>query len=79
MAKLLESEIRKCAKAEITQSVDANGVFVKLPPAIIPALQEENFFYVWNELTHEARLMCAFDTTEEEIRKFGKKLLELAG
>ena len=28
---LLENEIRKVKKAEITQSVDANGVFVKLP------------------------------------------------
>lgn len=79
MAKLLEAEIRQCEKARITQSVDANGVFVNLPPDVIPKLQEESFFYVWNEVTNEVRLMCAFDTSETEIRNFGKRLRELLG
>jgi len=77
MARLLEKEIRKVKKAEITQSVDANGVFVKLPLDIIPALQQEHFFYVWNEKISEVRLMCSFDTTEDEIKSFGKRLQEL--
>ena len=79
MAKLLEAEIRQCEKARITQSVDANGVFVNLPPDVIPKLREESFFYVWNEVTNEVRLMCAFDTSETEIRNFGKRLRELLG
>lgn len=77
MAKLLEAEIRQSPKAKITQKVDANGIFVMLPPEIIPALQEEHFFYVWNDKTSEARLMCSFDTTEEDVKSFGKKLREL--
>lgn len=79
MAKLLEEEIIRCEKAQITQSVDANGVFVNLPADVIPKLQEESFFYVWNETTNEVRLMCAFDTSETEIRNFGKRLRELLG
>ena len=77
MAKLLEAEIRQSPKAKITQKVDANGIFVILPQEIIPALQEEHFFYVWNDKLSEARLMCSFDTTEADVRSFGKKLREL--
>lgn len=77
MAALLEKEIRKVKKAEITQAVQANGVFVKLPVEIIPELQENCFFYVWNEKNSEIRLMCSFDTTEERVRSFGSKLRSL--
>jgi len=77
MAKLLEAEIRKSPKAIITQKVEANGIFAIIPPSLVPALQEEHFFYVWNDKTSEVRLMCAFDTTEREIESFGKKLREL--
>lgn len=77
MAALLEEEIRKVKKAVITQPVQANGVFVKLPAEIVPELQEHCFFYVWNEKNSEVRLMCSFDTTEENIRSFGNKLRSL--
>ena len=77
MATLLEHEIRKVKKAEVTQPVQANGVFVKLPVEIIPELQEHSFFYVWNEKKSEARLMCSFDTTEDIVRSFGSKLRSL--
>jgi threonine aldolase len=32
---------------------------------------------VWNGKTSEVRLMCSFDTTEEDVKSFGKKLKEL--
>ncbi len=77
MAKLLEIELRKNKSVSVTQKVEANGVFAIMPPSIIPALQEEHFFYVWNDKLSEARLMCSFDTTEEDIQSFSKKLKEL--
>ena len=77
MARLLEAELRRFQQIRITQSVDANGVFAILPEEIITPLQEHTFFYVWNERTHEVRLMCSFDTTEEEVKAFGEKLREL--
>jgi threonine aldolase len=79
MAALLAEELRKIPQVTITQSVDANAVFVIIPAAIIPALQQEHFFYVWTEKTSEARLMCSFDTKPEYIEKFVKKLRELLG
>ncbi len=76
MAKLLEAEL-KANNVQLTQSVDANGIFALLPPGVIEELQKEHFFYVWNEKTNEIRLMCSYDTTENEIKSFGKKLKEL--
>ena len=77
MAKLLATELTKIPQVRITQSVDANGVFVTIPPAIVSALQEEQFFYIWNEKISEARLMCSFDTKEEDVERFVGKLKEL--
>jgi threonine aldolase len=74
MAKLLEQELKKNSSVKITQSVDANGIFAILPPAVIPALQQQYPFYVWNERTHEVRLMCSWDTTEAEVMGFAKSL-----
>jgi threonine aldolase len=76
MAKLLEVEL-KAANVQLTQPVDANGIFAMMSSDVIEELQKEHFFYVWNEKTNEVRLMCSFDTTEQEIKSFGKKLKEL--
>lgn len=78
MAKLLREELQKISIVKITQSVDANGVFALIPPALIAELQKENFFYVWNDQTSEIRLMCSFDTTEEDVKNFTAKLNALA-
>jgi threonine aldolase len=77
MAKMLEQELRQVPSVKITQSVDANGIFAILDPKVISALQEESFFYVWNEKTSEVRLMCSFDTTEDDVKNFGKRLRTL--
>lgn len=77
MARLLEQELRQSAQIQITRSVDANGVFAIFPRHVIEPLQRESFFYVWNDRTAEVRLMCSFDTTEEEVRNFGRRLREL--
>jgi len=63
---------------KITQKVEANGIFAIIPKSIIPKLQEEFFFYVWNEERGEVRWMTSFDTTEADIENFVlvlKKLL----
>ena len=77
MARMMEKELQNISGVRITQSVDANGVFAIFPPSIIPELQNEHFFYVWNEKTSEVRLMCSFDTTDEEIKRFGEKIRAL--
>lgn len=73
MAKLLENELRRSPQIQITQPVDANGVFAIFPKQIIEPLQQQSFFYVWNDATNEVRLMCSFDTTEDEVKDFGTR------
>jgi threonine aldolase len=79
MAAILATELKKIKEVSITQSVDANSIFAIFPQEIIPALQEEHFFYIWNERTYEVRLMCSFDTSEIEIENFVRKLKSLVG
>jgi threonine aldolase len=70
MAQLLVEKLNTIPEIEITQKATANAVFAKLPKAIIKPLQNEYFFYEWNEQNHEVRFMCSWDTTETEIENF---------
>jgi threonine aldolase len=70
MARKLETEVRKIDGIRITQPVESNAVFAILPKKIIPVLQDEFFFYVWNEAAGEVRWMCSYDTTEEDVSAF---------
>jgi threonine aldolase len=70
MAKYLEKKVREISQITITQPVEANAVFAILPKKIIPELQKEFFFYVWNEVTSEVRWMTSYDTTREDIDQF---------
>ena len=74
MAKLLEAEVSKVPGVKITQRVESNGVFAIIPKAVIPKLQKDYFFYVWNENVGEVRWMTSFDTGEDEIIDFASKL-----
>ncbi len=73
MAKRLEHALRQIPQIKITQAVDGNGVFAIIPKEITETLQQEFFFYVWNDRTNECRLMCSFDTTEKEVDQFAEK------
>ena len=70
MAKLLESEVLKIDKVKITQKVQTNGIWALIPKDKIEKLQEEYFFWVWDEHAGEVRWLCSFDTTEEDINGF---------
>jgi len=70
MAKLLEKEVGSIPGITITQPVEANGVFARIPKKIIKPLQEYYFFYIWDEQNSEVRWMTSFDTTKTEIYEF---------
>jgi threonine aldolase len=76
MAIRLAQEVEKIPGIKITQKVQANGVFAIVPRRSIPLLQEEYFFYVWNEEVSEVRWMTSFDTTEEDVENFVRLLRE---
>ena len=77
MAKLLEQEVKKIPAIQLTQEVNANGVFAIVPPEIIPQLQEKYFFYMWDEHRSEVRWMTSFDTEEEDIIQFAALIKSL--
>ena len=69
MARLLAGELAAAApRVRLTQPVESNAVFAHLPPEHVAAIQRQFFFYVWDEPASEVRLMCAYDTTEEDVR-----------
>jgi threonine aldolase len=70
MAQLLAAELSKVPQVKVTQTVEANGVFARLPRKYIAPLQKHYFFYVWNEEMSEVRFMTSFDTTESDIQDF---------
>ncbi len=76
MARLLADEVAAIPGIRITREVQINGVFAIVPPEIIPGLQKEYFFYVWNPETSEVRWMTSWDTTEYDIKGFVKLLRE---
>ncbi|MFL5468414.1 MAG: threonine aldolase family protein [Gemmatimonadaceae bacterium] len=70
MARLLAKELETVDGIALTQPVEANEVFAIMPRRIVPKLQEQWPFHIWNESTTEARLITSFDTTEEDIADF---------
>lgn len=74
MALLLEEKVKNIPGVKVTQKVQANGVFAIIPKELIPKLQDEYFFYVWDDETGEVRWMCSFDTTKEDVDEFAALL-----
>ncbi len=55
---------------EITQKVESNAIFFVLPEESAQKLRQRYFFYDWNENRLERRLVCSWDTTDEDIAGF---------
>ncbi len=70
MAQQLYTTLSKHPEIKITKPVQANGVFAQIPVGWNAPLMAQFPFYVWVESTNEVRLLCAFDTTEEDIIAF---------
>jgi threonine aldolase len=77
MAQKLASALRQFSDINITRPVEANVVFATLPTSWNEPLMQHFPFYVWREDINEVRLMCAWDTKEEEIEAFVKRISEL--
>jgi threonine aldolase len=78
MAKYFAEKLAECKSVKITQPVEVNCVFAQLPSTMIPALQAEFPFYVWNLETHEVRLMTSFDTDAKHIDAFVDRVQQLS-
>ncbi|KXP05223.1 threonine aldolase family protein [Tsukamurella pseudospumae] len=72
MARLLAELVGAIEGVELTQPVQSNAVFAELPLAASEALMEQVPFYFWDEIRGEVRWMCAWDTTEDDVRAFAE-------
>jgi threonine aldolase len=57
-----------------TQKIESNALFFTIPTEALRKLQEEYFFYMWNEEQNEARLVTSWDTTDKDIAGFEESL-----
>ncbi len=78
MAQHLHERVRAIPGVEVTQRVQANAVFARIPTAAIAPLQQRFNFLLWNDRASEVRWMTAFDTTAEDVDAFAAAIaLEL--
>jgi threonine aldolase len=73
MARRLAAGVEAIDGVEITAPVDANAVFVRLPRAVVDAVQSRFPFYLWDESDAArpvARWMCSFDLREDDVDAF---------
>ncbi len=71
MAKRLDIGLRALPQISVAYSVDSNSVFAKIPEPLVRAMHARG----WKFYTHvggwqEARLMCSWDTTPEDVDSF---------
>lgn len=77
MAARLAEKASKIPGIVLTQPVEANGVFAKVPPSVIPDLLEHFFFYEWDESQSVVRWMTSWDSTPDDIDRFCDLLAKL--
>ena len=77
MAEYLAKKIQLIAYLRLTQKVESNALFLTMPKEYIAELQREYFFYVWNEERNEVRWVTSWDTIQEDVDKFVKKIVSL--
>ena len=70
MAHLLAQKLHHIPQIKITQKVQANAIFIQIPPALIPKIRKYYFFHLFDEKNHIARLMCSFNTTKKDVENF---------
>ena len=70
--------VKDVERIEITQPVQSNAVFPKVPQSWIKPLKKEGFFYVWDERQWILRWMMSFNTTSEDVQSFANRVKELS-
>jgi threonine aldolase len=73
MAERLSSQLGRIASVKILFPREGNALFVKMPDPILTRLHELGWrFYTHVGPSGGARLMCSWDTTEEDVDRFAE-------
>lgn len=78
MAALLDRELKRIPGVVVTTPRQANAVFIHLPEAMDRGLKARGWAYYDFIGAAGARLMCAWDTTEDDVQALVKDMRELA-
>ena len=70
MAQELASRLEGLPGIQFTQKIESNALFLTMPKKTIEQLLKTYFFYFWNEAENEIRLVCSWDTTQEDVDSF---------
>ena len=70
MARKLAAAVRAQPSLRLIAEPEANGVFVELPPAVFAALEARGWHFYRFIGEHGYRLMCTWDTTEQQVAAF---------
>ena len=70
MARRLGDGLASVPGMTVTQKVEANEVFVAVPERAIKQLDDAASLHVWNDEKSELRLVCSFQTSEDEVDGF---------
>jgi threonine aldolase len=78
MAQLLHDAVQPVPGIRILFPRQANSVFVEMPAPLADGLRARGWRFYDFIGTGGCRLMCAWDTTEDDVRRFAADLAELA-
>ena len=78
LAKEFEKQVSNIDGITVAQPVETNAVFLNMSPELHAKMQQHAYFYYWNDLKEEVRLVFSFDNTTEEITAFVKLLRQYA-
>jgi threonine aldolase len=78
MAQRLATALTEVPGARVTLPVEANAVFAVLPPGVADQVRDDFHFYDWDGLPGLVRLMCAFDTTADDVDRLAAAVARAA-
>ena len=79
MARRLERAIAGIPNVQVAHPVQTNAVFARIPEDLVKGMHDRGWkFYTHVGAADEARLMCSWDTTPEDVDAFAADLADLA-
>ena len=78
MARRLEAALHPLPQIRIAFPVQSNAVFAAIPPEAVKGMHQRGWkFYTGVVTADESRLMCSWDTTEQDVDAFAADLKDL--
>ena len=70
MAKALEAKLREISNIKISFPCETNSVFAHMPEHVINGMRTKGWQFYTHVSPGDCRLMCSWDTTEDDINQF---------